>query len=87
MSKEILDVLRKYNNYFANATCCEYYFIFVQILKIMKKLLFVTCLAFVLSGCGNEIIDSSGRCIATTQKGERCKRTASDGSSYCWQHK
>lgn len=30
---------------------------------------------------------SSGRCIAITQKGTRCKRKASKGSSYCWQHK
>lgn len=29
---------------------------------------------------------SSGQCIATTQKGTRCKRTASKGSAYCWQH-
>lgn len=29
---------------------------------------------------------SGGRCIATTQKGARCKRAAKPGSSYCWQH-
>lgn len=27
-----------------------------------------------------------GRCKATTQKGIQCKRKASAGSSYCWQH-
>ncbi|MDE0472913.1 MAG: DNA/RNA non-specific endonuclease [Ekhidna sp.] len=27
-----------------------------------------------------------GRCNATTQKGIRCKRNASSGSYYCWQH-
>ncbi len=30
---------------------------------------------------------SSRRCAAITQKGTRCKRTASSGSIYCWQHK
>lgn len=30
---------------------------------------------------------SSGRCQATTQKGTQCKRKASKGSIYCWQHK
>lgn len=29
---------------------------------------------------------TSVRCQATTQKGRQCKRTASSGSSYCWQH-
>lgn len=29
---------------------------------------------------------SKGRCNATAQKGTRCKRTASSGSGYCWQH-
>jgi endonuclease YncB( thermonuclease family) len=29
---------------------------------------------------------SSGRCMAITKKGTRCKRNASPGSSYCWQH-
>jgi hypothetical protein len=29
---------------------------------------------------------SGGQCTATTQKGTRCKRKASAGSSYCWQH-
>ena len=28
----------------------------------------------------------SSRCAATTKKGTRCKRKASKGSSYCWQH-
>ena len=28
-----------------------------------------------------------GRCNATTKKGSRCKRNASGGSRYCWQHK
>lgn len=28
----------------------------------------------------------SSQCAATTQKGTRCKRKASPGSSYCWQH-
>lgn len=27
-----------------------------------------------------------GRCNATTKKGTRCKRNASSGSRYCWQH-
>jgi endonuclease G len=27
-----------------------------------------------------------GRCYATTKKGTRCKRNASSGSRYCWQH-
>ncbi len=29
---------------------------------------------------------SSGRCQATTKKGTQCKRNASSGSNYCWQH-
>jgi len=29
---------------------------------------------------------TSSRCQATTQKGAQCKRTASAGSTYCWQH-
>jgi len=29
----------------------------------------------------------SGRCQATTKKGTQCKRNASAGSKYCWQHK
>lgn len=29
---------------------------------------------------------SSGRCQATTKKGTQCKRSASAGSDYCWQH-
>jgi len=29
---------------------------------------------------------SSGQCQATTKKGTRCKRSASPGSKYCWQH-
>ena len=28
----------------------------------------------------------AGRCQATTKKGSQCKRTASAGSNYCWQH-
>lgn len=28
----------------------------------------------------------SGRCQATTKKGTQCKRSASSGSNYCWQH-
>ncbi len=28
----------------------------------------------------------SGRCCATTKAGTRCKRNASTGSRYCWQH-
>jgi colicin import membrane protein len=28
----------------------------------------------------------SGRCKATTQAGTQCKRNASEGSEYCWQH-
>lgn len=28
----------------------------------------------------------SGRCQAITKKGTQCKRTASHGSKYCWQH-
>lgn len=28
----------------------------------------------------------NGRCQATTKKGVQCKRSASAGSSYCWQH-
>ena len=31
--------------------------------------------------------NSSGQCAATTKRGTRCKRKASAGSSYCWQHK
>jgi len=27
-----------------------------------------------------------GRCTATTKKGTQCKRNASDGTKYCWQH-
>ena len=29
---------------------------------------------------------TNSRCQATTQKGTQCKRTASSGSKYCWQH-
>lgn len=29
---------------------------------------------------------AGGRCAATTQKGARCKRNASKGSAFCWQH-
>ena len=29
---------------------------------------------------------SSQQCAATTKAGSRCKRTASPGSAYCWQH-
>ena len=29
---------------------------------------------------------SPGQCKATTQKGTRCQRKVSSGSSYCWQH-
>jgi hypothetical protein len=29
---------------------------------------------------------ASAQCAATTKKGTRCKRTASAGGSYCWQH-
>jgi hypothetical protein len=29
---------------------------------------------------------ASRQCAATTQRGTRCSRTASVGSSYCWQH-
>lgn len=29
----------------------------------------------------------STRCLATTKKGTQCKRNASPGSNYCWQHK
>lgn len=29
----------------------------------------------------------SRQCAAYTKKGKRCKRTASKGSIYCWQHK
>lgn len=28
----------------------------------------------------------SGRCMATTKAGTRCKRNAASGSNYCWQH-
>jgi hypothetical protein len=28
----------------------------------------------------------ASQCAAATQKGSRCKRNASPGSSYCWQH-
>lgn len=41
----------------------------------------------------NALSDSSlikkyeaGRCKAITKKGEQCKRRASKGSDYCWQH-
>lgn len=27
-----------------------------------------------------------GRCQATTKKGTQCKRSAQEGSQYCWQH-
>lgn len=30
---------------------------------------------------------SYGTCAATTKKGTRCRRKASKGSIYCWQHK
>lgn len=36
---------------------------------------------------GDNLPSSSGRCQAITQKGTQCKRKASKGSIYCWQHK
>lgn len=29
----------------------------------------------------------SSRCLATTKRGTQCKRSASSGSNYCWQHR
>jgi hypothetical protein len=37
-------------------------------------------------GSSNTKATSSGQCTATTQKGTRCKRSASAGASRCWQH-
>lgn len=31
-------------------------------------------------------LNYSGRCNATTKKGTQCKRNASDGTRFCWQH-
>lgn len=39
------------------------------------------------NGDSDTVEGSSGRCIAVTQKGTRCKRKAEKGSLYCWQHK
>jgi len=36
---------------------------------------------------GSSVTTSSRRCAARTNAGTRCKRTASKGSIYCWQHK
>lgn len=36
---------------------------------------------------GSSTSTSSRRCAARTKDGTRCKRTASKGSIYCWQHK
>jgi hypothetical protein len=33
-----------------------------------------------------ERISNKIRCSATTKGGTRCKRNASEGSIYCWQH-
>lgn len=38
-------------------------------------------------GSGSSTSTSSRRCAARTKNGTRCKRTASKGSIYCWQHK
>lgn len=38
-------------------------------------------------GSGSSTNTSSRRCAARTKSGKRCKRTASKGSIYCWQHK
>jgi micrococcal nuclease len=35
---------------------------------------------------GSAPATSGGRCQATTKKGTQCKRNATPGSSYCWQH-
>lgn len=36
---------------------------------------------------GGSSSTTSRQCAARTKKGTRCKRTASKGSIYCWQHK
>ena len=38
------------------------------------------------SSSGGSSSASSGQCAARTKKGKRCKRRASKGSIYCWQH-
>ena len=32
------------------------------------------------------VVAVAGQCVGITKKGERCKRQAAAGSSYCWQH-
>lgn len=39
------------------------------------------------SSIGGSSSVSNRQCAARTKKGERCKRRASKGSIYCWQHK
>ena len=48
----------------------------------MKRILIVL---FVLLGLTSQIL--AEQCMAITQKGNRCKRSASVSSKYCWQHK
>ena len=62
-------------------------------LRIHKSNKFIDSYSIVVSlhtpsggGSDNSSVSSS-QCIAITQKGTRCKRTAEKGSSYCWQHK
>lgn len=46
----------------------------------MKKMLMMAAV------CLMAAITFAAQCAATTKKGTQCKRQASPGSSYCWQH-
>lgn len=59
----------------------------------IKKLTYcILLLSLTFASCGSGDDDyeydssSSGQCVARTKDGTRCKRTASKGSIYCWQH-
>lgn len=64
-------------------------------LKEAQKVGYTPCKVCYRSSANNTTVKSnkttthkntSTRCQATTQKGTQCKRTASAGSSRCWQH-
>ena len=46
----------------------------------MKKILMMAAV------CLMAVATFAAQCAATTKKGTQCKRQASPGSSYCWQH-
>ena len=47
---------------------------------IMKKMLMMAAV------CLMAAMTFAAQCAATTKKGTQCKRQASPGSQYCWQH-